>query len=77
MFNPILQYPNDVTRQLMPGHIVKLGRFDDISWVVNYGWYSCDDNRSVCGWYLVSKTPKPQIKPIHITDLDDIYIIET
>ena len=77
MFSPILQYPNDVTRQLVPGNVVKLGRFEDTFWIINYGWYSCGGNRSVCGWYMISKGPNPTVKPIHITDLEDIYLVES
>ena len=77
MLIPILQFPGDHTRELKPGTIVKLGRFEDERWVVNYGWYSCDDSRPVCGWYFASMNKCSRIKPIHPTDLDDIYLTES
>lgn len=61
---------------LFPGVRVKLSRFDSVVWVVSFGWYTCNGNRPVCGWYLTSVGPVSQVKPLHKTDLDDIYIVE-
>lgn len=59
-----------------PGNIVKLNRFADEAWIVNLGWFSYLGNRPMNGWYLVSATNKDKIKPLNLSDLDDIYIIE-
>lgn len=61
---------------IQPGCKVKLGRFDDQSWVVGYGWYSWGGNRPFCGWYLIN-CQSGGIKPLQKTDTDDIYLIET
>ena len=56
---------------LTPGCRVKLGRFDIITWILSYGWYSWGGNREVCGKDV------SDLKPLYRTDLDDIYLIET
>ena len=61
---------------LEPGATVKLGRFESVKWIVAHGWYSYAGNRQVCGWYLTNKDNHSVIKPLSITDLDDIYLIE-
>lgn len=61
---------------LQPGQVVKLGRFDDDRWVVEYGWFSFGGNRPFCGWYLES-VDDDRIKPLQLPDLDDIYVIES
>jgi len=68
-----LQFPES-NNYVVPGDVVKLGRFADEEWVVKYGWYSFGGNRPVCGWYLV-KDCGLAIKPLQLPDLDDIYII--
>lgn len=70
-----LAIPND-TRCLVPGNRIKLGRFETAVWVVSYGWYTWGGNRPVCGWYLIDIENPNIIKPLHLTDLDDIYFIE-
>lgn len=70
-----LQIPNTEI-YLVPGCLVKLGRFDNDRWYVKYGWYTWGGNRPVCGWYLEDKCNKDTIKPLQLTDLDDIYILE-
>lgn len=69
-----MQIPN-TSCCIRPNDKVKLGRFDQDIWVVGYGWYTWGGNRPVCGWYLSSDITG-QIKPLQMTDLDDIYIIE-
>lgn len=69
-----LQVP-DCDCCIKPNNIVKLGRFDRKCWKVGYGWYTWGGNRPVCGWYLVDAESK-EIKPLQLTDLDDIYVIE-
>ena len=59
-----------------PGNIVKLNRFDDECWIVNLGWFSYAGNRPINGWYLVSKAYKDKVKPLNLSDLEDIYVIE-
>ncbi len=67
---------------LRPGSRVKLGRFDSTYWEVSYGWYTWGGNRPVCGWYLINdditakSTTHTCVKPLQLTDLDDIYLIE-
>lgn len=61
---------------LTPGCRVKLGRFEIDRWIVNHGWYSWGGNRPVCGWYLISDEDPNIVKPLQLTDLDDIYIVE-
>lgn len=73
--NLFLNIPN--SREIIkPGNIVRLGRFSDSDWVVNYGWYEFGGNRPVCGWYL-TKDGGVTTKPLQLPDLDDIYVIST
>lgn len=73
--NCSLQVPNsDIV--ICPNYKVKLGRFDTEKWVVKHGWYSWGGNRPVCGWYLISDSDNSKLKPLQLTDLDDIYIVE-
>lgn len=57
------------------GDVIKLGRFETDSWELDHDWYSWGGNRPVCGWYLTNTLTKA-IKPLYITDLDDIYIVK-
>lgn len=66
----------DCNLHITPGCQIKLGRFQTQSWTVRYGWYTWGGNRPVCGWYL-SDTNTSELKPLQITDLDDIYLIES
>ena len=69
--------PNSSKNQILPdGDIIKLGRFDDESWVVHFGWFSFGGNRPICGWYLSSCINEERVKPLSLTDIDDIYLIE-
>lgn len=60
---------------ITPGCKVKLGRFKVAIWTVNFGWFSFSGNRPMCGWYM-SNDDTGVIKPLLLTDLDDIYMIE-
>jgi hypothetical protein len=60
---------------VVPGSVIKIGRFNRESWVVGYGWYSWGGNRPVCGWYLTNELSK-EIKPLYYTDLEDTYMVE-
>ena len=74
-----LQIP-DTDRFIHVGDKVKLGRFSAETWTVGYGWYSWGGNRPVCGWFLTRTYPickESNIKPLQLTDLIDIYMIET
>lgn len=70
---------------LKPGYKIRLGRFESDIWIVSYGWYTWGGNRPVCGWYLTrcemstSNCTIEQnqcIKPLQLTDLYDIYMVE-
>lgn len=62
---------------IYPGNIVILGRFSTLPWKVNYGWFSYEGNRKICGWYLTELKHPHTVKPIQESDLYDIYTIET
>ena len=70
-----LQVPNSQIA-LHPGDIVKLHRFDDERWEVGCGWFSFGGNNPMNGWYFTSKSRENTTKPIHLRDLDDIYVLE-
>jgi len=72
---PMLISPNNTIR-LHAGCRIKLGRFKSDIWEVNYGWYSWGGNRPVCGWYLMKIDDPGTVKPLHLTDLDDIIVLE-
>ena len=59
-----------------PGNIIKLNRFDDEQWIVNLGWFSYAGNKPMNGWYLTSLTRKDRVKPLNMSDLDDIYVVD-
>ena len=61
---------------LSPGNKVKLSRFSNDRWIVGYDWYTWGGNRPVCGWYLIDSNDPEIVKPLHLADLADIYIIE-
>lgn len=83
--NMCLSIPNSEI-YLKPGYKIRLGRFESDIWIVSYGWYTWGGNRPVCGWYLIrseisshnefSAEQSPCIKPLQLTDLYDIYVIE-
>lgn len=64
-------------RVVRPGDIVRLGRFDNDEWIVQFGWYAYAGNREVCGWYLINKDDPSKRKPFSKPDLDDCYFVET
>lgn len=70
-----LQVPN-MEMVLHPGDIVKLHRFSSERWLVSYGWFSFGGNKPMCGWFVTSQTDKTRIKPLNLSDLDDIYQID-
>ena len=59
---------------LYPGDIIRIGRFELVSWIVQYGWYTWGGNRPVCGWSL-RDTSTGDVKPLQETDLIDIYLV--
>ena len=79
MFVPVndveLTIPN-LKLTLRDGDIIKLGRFDTESWIVHFGWFSFGGNRPMCGWYLASAINDERIKPLSLTDIDDIYLVK-
>jgi len=62
--------------ELTPGCRVRLGRFDSTVWELSHGWYSWGGNRPVCGWFLSDICDTSIVKPLQLTDLDDIYFVE-
>lgn len=70
-----LQVPN-MEMTLHPGDIVKLHRFSSERWVVSCGWFSFGGNKPINGWYLTSMSTENRIKPLNLSDLDDIYQID-
>ena len=62
---------------IRPGCRVRLGRFETTVWEVSHGWYSWGGNRPVCGWFLMNMSNPSVVKPLQLTDLDDIYFVET
>lgn len=70
-----LEIPNSHIR-ISQGSKIKLGRFEKVTWIVRYGWYSYGGNRPVCGWYLVNSQDPAELKPISLPDLTDIYFVE-
>lgn len=60
---------------LYPGSTIRLSRFDTTEWVLSHGWFEFSGNRAICGWYLSSKSDKRHVRPLQITDLDDIYLV--
>lgn len=65
----------DIDIHLYQGDHIRIGRFNHDTWLVSYGWYTWGGNRPVCGWYLTN-IESSDIKPLQLTDLDDIYVIE-
>lgn len=63
----------DIT--VVPGNVIRIGRFEHETWIVGYGWYSWGGNRPVCGWYLTNTLTK-SVKPLYYTDLEDTYVVE-
>lgn len=58
---------------LCPGQRIRLSRFDTQTWCVRFGWFSFGGNRPMCGWNLTNELG--EVKPLLLTDLDDIYMI--
>ena len=77
MSTEFVEFPDRSGRKLFPGDKVRLGRFSKDIWIVGYNWYHTDGNRPTLGWFLTSINTDPvKIKPLQLTDLDDIYVIE-
>ena len=76
MYEPFELNIPDSDRSLRVGNRVRLGRFHKDMWDVFYGWYSWGGNRPVCGWYLVSVDDPGKVKPLQLTDLDDIIFVQ-
>lgn len=74
MFSMKMNLPNS-NICIHPGDKIKLARFDSTVWIVNYGWFSFDYNRDICGWYLTD-IETGEIKPIFKTDLHDCYSVQ-
>lgn len=59
---------------LHDGDIIRIGRFSNEEWIVQYGWYSWGGNRPVCGWSMRSNLTDV-VKPIQDIDLIDVYCV--
>lgn len=70
-----IMIPNTQTA-IYPGDVIKLNRFDEETWVVGCGWYSCNGNRPTNGWYLTSNELAGKIKPLNQSDLNDVYLVD-
>ena len=70
-----LKVPN-LQISLHPGDVVKLHRFSNERWKVNCGWFSYGGNKPMNGWYLASLKQANRIKPLNLSDLDDIYLVD-
>lgn len=55
------------------GSIVILSRFPDTKWVLQYGWFSYEDERQH-GWYF-SSIPAQTIIPVTDEDLDGLVVV--
>ena len=75
MYCNVLEIPNTCLK-LHPGDIIKIGRFSTIAWIVGYGWYKFDNNRSICGWYITNLDEHSKMKPITDADMIDIYLVQ-
>ena len=61
---------------ISPGTRVLLNRFENVVWIVGFGWYSVNGNRPICGWYLCMEANNNIIKSIQMPDIYDIYLIQ-
>lgn len=61
---------------ISPGTRILLNRFQNVVWVVDFGWYSVNGNRPICGWYLYMEENHNIIKSIQMPDIYDIYLIK-
>lgn len=68
-----LQIPNN-NMYLVPGDIIRIGRFSEVDFEVQYGWYTWGGNRPVCGWSL-RNIETGDVKPLQSIDLIDAYMI--
>lgn len=71
-----IESPLDSRIRLRPGCKIRLGRFERSVWNVSFGWYAYGGNRPVCGWYLVKDADPSSVKPLQLTDFDDIILIQ-
>lgn len=56
------------------GDVIRIGRFQMITWTVQYGWYKWGGNRPVCGWSLRNNLTD-DVKPLQDIDLIDVYFV--
>ena len=73
--NNMIEIP-DSDMILTPNCKIRIGRFSNTVWVLNHGWFSWGGNRPQCGWFISDLDNPSIIKPLYLTDLDDIYFIE-
>lgn len=58
------------------GAVIRLSRFEAEDWRVLHGWYTWGGNRPFCGWYMVSLSDPERVKPVQLSDMYDVVIIE-
>lgn len=63
------------SHSIVPKCKIKIGRFSNEIWEVNYGWFAFSGNREICGWYLISDNDN-SIRPLQKIDLFDIYFMQ-
>ena len=68
-----LQVPN-TSIYLVPGDIIRIGRFSEVDFEVQYGWYTWGGNRPFMGWSL-RNIETGDVKPLQSIDLIDMYMI--
>ena len=61
-------------QQLYSGTILIISRFPNIRWVLQYGWYTYNNQKST-GWYL-SSIPGGTILPVTESDLNCAIVVQ-
>lgn len=61
---------------LWDGCTIKLHRFDNVYWVVHYGWYNFDGSRRLFGWFMINKDNLEETRPLCYNDFYDIYLVQ-
>ena len=69
----ILQIP-EYSLTIHEGDTIQIGKFDHMKWVANFGWYSVNGNKPICGWYLRDAITQ-EVRSLQYTDLPDIYLV--
>lgn len=62
-------------QKLVHGSIVMLSRFPRMKWIIQYGWYTYN-NQKFSGWYF-SSIPANTVIPVSDMDLQTITVVTT